>query len=254
MQQADVYAPQKSGSQFFVHVLHRGQIACVVLRAFYSRANNISLPPFADFLLHIVVYKPPPLRAAQKCSHRQTAGGHFANEGNFQITVQCKGHGSGNGRCGHYQNIRRNLTFLLQGCALLHAETMLFVRNRQPQAGKGHVLLNEGVSADYNVKFMVFYGGANFVPLAFGHSPRQKANFNGQLGKKFPKSFKMLRRQNFRGSHKRTLTAVFDGFCQSKGGYYGFARPHIALHQAAHGFYFFHVGANILPCPLLVAG
>ena len=132
----------------------------VVLR--YHRADDVGLPPLRRQLADEVVY-PGMVAAGDGVGlHRLPPRGQLVDDRYIQIPVQNEGQSSGNGGGRHDQNMRvRSLGSQIR--PLGHAETVLLVRDHQPQIPVGHTLGNKCVGTDGEVdlsRCQLFCNGA----------------------------------------------------------------------------------------------
>ncbi len=144
--------------------------------------------------------------------------------------------------------------FLHQLEALHHAEAVLFVDDDQPQSSELDLLLDQGVSADDQLRVALGDVAADFAFAIFFHRTGEQDDpvsgvFQNAAGGKI-----MLLGQDFGGRHQRDLVSIFHGDDGSLEGHDGLARSHIALQQTPHGGRLLHVGGNFLEHALLRRG
>ena len=166
----------------------------------------------------------------------------LVDHGDVQVRVIAHGQCAWNGRGTHHQHVRLQPLvgeLLAQGQALRHAKAVLLVNHRQGQVVELHLLLNHGMRADHQRSLatghQLQHGRAFFFLLRtrqpgdlFANRRQQRLQPAHELGK-------VLLRQNFRGSHQRTLPAGRNTHHGGHGRHHGFARAHITLQQAVHG-------------------
>ena len=118
---------------------------------------------------------------------------------------------------------------------------MLFIGDDQAEIGKENVRLDECVRTDENLDrtgIKLCQEGFTFL---FARPARKQGNAHGQIVKEAAKLFIMLDGQDFRRCHKGTLVAVFYDLCQGQGGYNRFPGAYVALDEALHRHFPFHV-------------
>ena len=81
---------------------------------------------------------------------RGPAGGELVQHGGFEVAEHGHGHGPGNRRGRHDQQVRRLAGLGPEGVALFHAEAVLFVHHNQAEVIEGHVVAEQGVGADHD--------------------------------------------------------------------------------------------------------
>ena len=124
--------------------------------------------------------------------------------------------------------------FVLECFALVDPKTVLFVHNGQPQIGKSHIGLDEGVRADGH---LCLAAGQRFISGAFvacALASRQENGRNPQRLQQLAQATVMLFGQNFGGSHEGALCASGHGRHQCRRRHHRLARAHIPLQHSAH--------------------
>ncbi len=117
----------------------------------------------------------------------------------------------------------------------MHAEAVLLVHHRQPQAGEGHLFLEQGMGAHRHVGAALGHGSQHGVLLLLrqaGDEPRhleaQGLQPGGELGV-------MLLGEDLRGRHHGGLVAILHRLEGGQGGHHRLAAAHVPLEQALHG-------------------
>ncbi len=184
VQQADLHRPltgprRQRGTEFGVG--SHGVLQIERLAFLNERANPIGLPPLRGQRADPGDEFVAPIRADNAGAHRRSARRQNIDGGHVQIAEQRHGQGARNGRGAHHQQMRLQAAALraraqavAQGQALRHAEAMLLVHDRQPQAGKTHLRLNDGVGAQHELR------------LPAGHALQRRLAFFFRLAARKP--------------------------------------------------------------------
>jgi len=187
----------------------------------------------------------------------RATGRQLVEDGNIEIAVERKRERAGNGRGGENENVRRvtvRCSFIHEALALEDAEAMLLVDCDEAEAGELHVVFDEGVRADDELRFAgtdAFEGSGFFGVLQAADKEFDTvaaALKNAACGQK------MLHGENFGGRHKRGLATIFDGYDGGLQGDNRFAAANIALEETVHGRGLFKVGGDFGQDALLCCG
>ena len=110
------------------------------------------------------------------------AGGQGVQHGHVQVAEHRHGDGARNGRRGHDQPVRQGAVGAAQAVALLHAEAVLLVHDDQAQVVEAHVVGEQGVRTNHNLRGAV---GKLLQHLALGagaHGGGQQAHAHSPFG------------------------------------------------------------------------
>ncbi len=112
----------------------------------------------------------------------------------------------------------------------MHAESVLFINNREPEIRELNALLKQGVGADNNLRAAVGNGGElNFAAFAFQFAG-QPCNTNTEGTQPRIKVEAVLLRQNFCWCHQCGLLAIGHGLHCRQRCDNGFTGADIALY------------------------
>ena len=194
-------------TQAFKPILGRGVIQYLALLDQWT--DPIGLLPLgngvAQFGNHLI-------NAIQRYNSRGNGfspGRFFIQNGNIHIPILRKRQRTGNGCCGHHQNID-GLPLLPQFHALTHAKTVLFINNGKPQILKFHITLENGMCADQNMNIPTGKRGQFFAPFASLIPPCQQFNHHLRILGQGGQCLKMLACKDFGRGHQNALPAIFD--------------------------------------------
>ena len=151
MKQTDLIAAEKSLRKVFGIALCRGDILVALLN---KRTDDISLSALIKVFSDISESSRSQLARDIVGFNRLSAGRKLIEHGNIKVTVKHKRKRSRNGRCRHNECVRITALFA-QSRPVLYSETVLFVCYNQSERTKFHIVLNESVSADYQIGFTV---------------------------------------------------------------------------------------------------
>ena len=130
---------------------------------------------------------------------------------------------------------------LLQAFFVSHTESVLLVDDHQPQVFEAHVLLQDAVSADYDIHHAGLGRVHHLVLLLVRPEPAQDLHFDRVGGEPLGEGGVVLLGQH-RGRHQdgdlHPFVDRLEGCPQRD---FGFAVAHVAADQAVHGLVGFHV-------------
>lgn len=112
---------------------------------------------------------------------------------------------------------------------MLNAEAVLFVCYDKAKGIELNIILNQCMSADYQLGFAAFQPCLNCSFVCCRNRAGQQLGMNVYVFKIVLACFEMLLSENFRRCHKCALIAVFDNGVNQCGGDCGFSRAYIAL-------------------------
>ena len=186
----------------------------------------------------------------QECIHRLPSGRQLVQYGNVQISIHQQRQSSGNGGCGHDQQMGIG-TLGGQLGPLAHAEAVLFIGDHQSQVMEHGAVRQQGVGPHRQIDF----AGSKLLPnqplFLGGHGAGEQRHPDAHWLKNLAEGLKMLLRQDFRGGHQCALLAVLGGAVSRRGGYHSLAAAHVALDQPVHGAAFAEIRQNFLHRPPL---
>ena len=192
------------------------------------------------------------LAAADSRANRLAPGGQLVEDRHIQFAVQGQGQGARDGRGRHHEQIGLR-AFLVERAALHHPKAVLLVDDRQPQASKLYLLLNQRVRAHRNVGRAAGNGRQPLLPqcpalAAFEENRRQpEGSDEGLNGKKV-----LLGEDLGRGHHGR-LVAILHGRQHRAQPHQGLARADVALDEAVHNLGTLHLHGDLGDDPALGA-
>ena len=170
----------------------------------------------------------------------------------IQIPVQDDGQCTRNGRGAHNQHMRF-LSLAAEKFPLSHTKAVLLIGDNQGKVVVHHLFLNQGMGADYDVRFMA--GNLCICQTFFlgrhGAGDQHRNLFDSLLFKKAGHGFKVLSGQHLRGYHKRALISIICSLQQGQNGNDGLAGSHISLNQAVHHQTASHIVIYFPQSPLL---
>ncbi len=150
--------------------------------------------------------------------------------------------------------------------ALLDAEAMLLVDDRDTEAGELRVAVEERVGADEDVDLPRLQPGRDAAAFGRGRAVRQERDADGPVGEqrtgcRHGESLEQAQRaevvllgEHFGGCHERTLVAALDRDEQGRERNHGLARTDVALQQPVHRRGAREVVLDLGEGALLVAG
>ncbi|MNZ97335.1 hypothetical protein D3C78_1165680 [compost metagenome] len=142
---------------------------------------------------------------------------------------------------------------LAQGQALLHAEAVLFVDDRQRQVLELHFFLEQGMGADHHrcTGGDLFQGAGARLALELAGQP---GNFDAQRLQPALEGDEVLLGEDLGGRHQCHLVTGFQRLQGGQGGDHGLARANVTLDQAQHRLRLAEVVGNLVTDPLLRTG
>ena len=145
-------------------------------------------------------------------------------------------------------------TFLTQLHALVHAEAMLLVHDRDREPVEVHSFLEQGMCAHGHVHAAVRQVLQQRRAGAPGEPPGEQADAHAERIEPAREVPRVLLRQQLRGRHHRGLRALLDGAQRRERRHHGFAGAHVALHQPHHRMRALEVGGDLVPDAALCRG
>ena len=142
---------------------------------------------------------------------------------------------------------------LAQGQALLHAEAVLFVDDRQCKALEFHFILEQRVGADHHRRAVADAFQCRRAGLAL-ELAGQPGDFDVQRLEPLAEVEEMLLGEDLGRRHQRHLVAGLYGLQGGEGGDHGLAGADVALHQAQHRLVLGQVVGDLRADPALRAG
>ena len=239
------------------HIFHGGaplpgkSVLCI-LGSLHLRADHINLPALFHLLGNEAIRGGTIGSVHHTVLDGQTVCRELVNDRYLKISVQNEGKGSGNRRGAHHQNMGLG-PFLCKPLSLPYPEAMLLVRDHQRQTVILHLLLNQGVGADYQIRLPGRDASIGLTLLPGAHGTRQKyrAKTTAVLFYIALYRLKMLQGQHLRRGHQRSLISVGCGHQKSQHCHNGLSRSHISLYQTVHAIGTAHVPPDLLPDPFL---
>ncbi|KAF4531144.1 hypothetical protein B566_EDAN019179, partial [Ephemera danica] len=190
---------------------------------------------------------------AQRAAHRVLAGlGEFLDAGGlFQHGLSLAHDLLAQGRDAHF---RATALEQLHGQALRHAEAVLLIHDRQPQAREDHIVLNHRMRAHGQRGFTAGQLRQHLGPALALAAAGEPGHLQPQRLQPLHQFAEMLLGQNFGRRHQGALPAAVDGAGGRQRRHHRLARTDIALQQAVHGLGQGNVGANLFGHAGLGAG
>ncbi len=128
------------------------------LRFFDDRINDVALMPCRHFSPEKFPYSNEMLLAGCTRFDGSAAGRQFIEHGDVQVSVQSERERTRNGSGSENENVRGMAVrsgFVHELFSLQDAEAMLFVDGDESEAREGDVIFDQGVGADYKLRFAV---------------------------------------------------------------------------------------------------
>ena len=202
-----------------------------------DRAHPVGLPAFGAGGADALDQPGPALGRQRDGRHRRAARRQFVDRGHVEVGIGAHRQGPRDRRGGHDQLVWAEPAvhaLLAQGQALLHAEAVLFVDDRQREVVEHHALLHQRVGADHHLRApgrdllqRLRPRLAGDLACEPGHLDAQRFQPGAQVGE-------VLLRQQFGRRHQRGLAAVGDRHQRGHRRDHGLAGADVALHQAQH--------------------
>ena len=167
--------------------------------------------------------------------------------GNVHLSVRRNRKRPGYRGGGHCQNVRI-FTFFSQCFSLINAETVLFIGNDKSQLFKNDRILNQSMSSDQNIDFLICKSFQDIMlDLCLGSfGSRQKTNADTKILKQITEFFGMLLSQNFSRSHQSSLKSGSNCSIHRNCRNYRFPASDVALQESIHMKRTMHVLANFV--------
>ena len=240
---------RKPAAQFFIHLRRRRQILLFALLD--ERADHVDLMPRVHFLSEETQHALPHIRPHRVRFHRMTPRRHAANRRYIQIAVHRERHRPRNRRRRHDESVRRR-PLRFQCFPLPHPETMLLVRNHQPQMREDHGIFNQSVRPNQKRQLARRQILQNLRPLRPLRRARQNAHANRHIFIKFAKRLVMLPRQDLRRHHERGLETIFRHLCNRQRRHRRLPAADVPLDEPLHWRKPLHVVLDIAKRPRLI--
>ena len=214
-------------------VLRDGGLRLQRLRLLDQRADDVRLPPRRHLLGDQPIrLLPLPARAPAR-DDRLAPGGHLVQHRDVEIAVERQRQRARDRRRRHHQHVRAD-ALLAQGVALLHAEAVLLVHHRQPQALERHALLDQRVRAHGDRRLPIRQHLARRRSLLRLLAPRQQHHMQAERRQQRAHPAIVLLRQDLRRRQQRPLLAIGRAGQQRRGGHHRLAGADVALQQPHH--------------------
>ena len=209
-----------------------------------QRTDPIDPPPVreraADGLDHLV----EALDRQRAGVDRLPAGGLFPELGNVHVAEIGEHQRARDRRRGHHQHVD-GVAFPGERQALVHAEAMLLVDDREAEIAKFDVVLEQRMGADQDVDVAKSKPFEHRRPLAAALAAGQDRHFDAGFGGERRDGGVMLPRQDFGRRHQGRLASAFDDGRRGKQRHHGLAGADVALQHAEHPFGLGQVGGNV---------
>ena len=135
--------------------------------------------------------------------------------------------------------------FSRQRQALVHAEAMLLVHDREAEVAEFHVVLEQRMGADQNVDVAEPKPFEDVAAFAAALAAGQDRDLDAGRGGERRDGAVVLPRQDFGRRHQRRLPAAFDDGRGGEQRHHGLARADVALQQPQHPLGLGQVGGDV---------
>ncbi|MNJ42093.1 hypothetical protein D3C77_370440 [compost metagenome] len=232
-----------------------GSLAGQLFGLFDQGTDPIGLTSFGARGAHPFDHFEAPAVSDQHSVDRRTPRWQFIEDRGVQVGVGTHRQGPWDRRCGHDQLVRAKLAayaFLAQRQALLDAEAVLFVDDRQGQVLELHLVLEQCMGADHHggtTCDLLQGAGAGFALELAG----QPGDLDAQRLQPALEGHEVLFGENLCGGHQRHLIACLERLQGRQGRDHGLAGANVTLDQAQHRLWLAQVVGNLVADPLLCA-
>ena len=144
--------------------------------------------------------------------------------------------------------------FRCEPVALGHAETMLFVDDREVEPVEPHVVREERVGSEYDVDLTGREALGDLSSLARANRAGQERAAYSELFEERRETVRVLGCEDFGRRHERHLPARLEGDHCSERRNRGLARTDVSLEQAPHGTRLRQIGSDLGCDALLGSG
>ena len=203
------------------------------LRLLDERADPVGLRALraarADALDHLVA----PRLVDELGHHGRASRRQLVDDGNVQVRVVAHGERARDGGGAHHELVRLR-ALAGQRQALPHAEAMLLVDDGEPQAVEGHLVLEERVRADGELRLAAGDGLQRGLLRARLEAAGEPAHLHAQRLQPVRELEVVLLGEDLGGRHERHLPAVLDRLQGRQRRDQRLAAAHVALQQPAH--------------------
>ena len=217
---------------------HLGGLCIELLGFLDQRAHPVHLTPFhargMDAFHHVVTA----LVGDGNGLHRRTPRRQLVDGRDIEISIRAHRQRTRDRRSREHKLVRNEFTFralVTQGESLVHAETMLFVDDDQPQLCKRHAFLHERMRADDDVGAAIGHPRQRTLARLALHLAREPLDIQAQRFKPRTEIAQVLFGQQFGRRHQRHLVTAFHGGNSRECRHHRLAAAHIALHEPQHG-------------------
>ena len=188
--------------------------------------------------------------------HRGAARRQFVDRGHVEVGIRGHRERARDGRRGHHQLVRHAVaaaSLVAQREALVHAEAMLLVDDRQREVMERHALLHQRVRADHQLGLATRDGRQCLVACTPRDLARQPHHADAQWLEPAAQVVEVLLGEQLGGGRQRGLLARIDRQQRRHRRDHGLAAADVALHQPQHRHGPCEVGADLAVHALLRA-
>src|SRR5882762_3744605 len=214
------------------------------LRFFDDRINDVALVTGGDFAAERLPNAGEMLLGGHARDDGRASGREFIENGNVEVAVESERQRARDGRRRQHENMRGVAMgggFIHQPLALEDAEAMLLINGDKTKPREFHVVFDQGVRADDELRFARSNALEGRGLLRAFQAADQQFHAIARFGENAPRGEKVLHGENFRWSHERGLRTVFDGDHRRLQRNDGLAAADVALEETIHRGGFFQV-------------
>ena len=216
-------------------VLDGGGLEVLALGFLDDRVDDVDLAAACHLLAALLPHRFLVAVTRQHGLDGDAADGHFVDQRQVEIAVQRQGQRTRDGRGAHHQHVGGAGLGGRGLAALLHAEAVLLVHDRQGEARQPHIALQHRVRAHQQVALARGGGGQHGAPLGGRRRTGQSLDIDAQRRAQPPHHDAVLQRQHLGRRHHHRLVALLDHEQRGDQRDERLARTHVALQQAVHG-------------------
>ena len=169
--------------------------------------------------------------------HRRAPGRQLVDDRHIEVRVRSHRERARYGRRRHDQLMRlppAARAFFAQAHALMHAEAVLLIDDREAERGELHALLKERMRADDERRAALAQRRPNTLARLAGLPARGERDVDPERLEPAAKIVGVLVGQEFRRRHERDLVTGLDGARRGERRHQRLAAADIALHEPQH--------------------
>ena len=225
-----------------------------LLRFLDQRADPVNLAARAASLVHALDNLGAAALTDESSCDRSAPGWHLVDDRYVEIGVEAHRQRTRDRRGAHHQLMRIADAFLPQCEPLRDAEPMLFIDDGEPEPRQRHLVLEQHMGADRELRFAAFDRRLGLPLRLRGKTARQPGDLQGQAVEPRRELAIVLLGEDFGRRHECDLIARLDGLQRRQRRDHRLAAADVALQEPLHRLAFREVAPDLRDDALLRPG